>query len=206
MSFVTRMRALPRVAAGIALCALAFSGSAAAGDAPGPDHVDEVGRFFQDRVRSWVNGPEVVAAIREQNLRTVGYDDAAIKASDDAWRAEVGSEGADRPMVEEVMQRGVSLYLKQKQRAADWMIVEIILMDAKGLNVGLSTPTSDYWQGDEAKHQKTFQAASRDLFIDDVEFEPDSGLLLSQVSETIFDPDSGEPIGAVTVSVNMNKL
>ena len=104
------------------------------------------------------------------------------------------------------MQRDVSHFLKQKQRAANWMIVEIILMDAKGLNVGLSTPTSDFWQGDEAKHQKTFQAGSHDPFIDEVEFEAGSGLLLSQVSQTIFDPDSGEPIGAVTVSVNMNKL
>ncbi|WP_193174131.1 hypothetical protein [Oricola nitratireducens] len=206
MSLDFRVRVLPRIATVIAVCAFACTGHAMAAGTGGPNHVEEVGRYFEDHVRSWINGPEVVAAIREQNLRTAGFDDATIKAKDDAWRAEVSAEGVDRPMVEEVMQRDVSHFLKQKQRAADWMIVEIILMDAKGLNVGLSTPTSDFWQGDEAKHQKTFQAGSHDPFIDEVEFEAGSGLLLSQISQTIFDPDSGEPIGAVTVSVNMNKL
>jgi len=178
----------------------------AASESAKPDHVAEVGAYFNQHVQSWINGPEIVAAIKAQNLETAGFDQAAIDAADKAWRAEVGSDTADRPMVEKVMQRDVSLYLKEKQRAADWMIVEIILMDAKGLNVGLSTPSSDYWQGDEAKHEKTFQAGSHDLFIDEVEYEADAGLLLSQVSRTIFDPDTDEPIGAVTISVNMNKL
>lgn len=199
-------RRMTLLAAGISLPVLAFSGAAAMAGPSAPDHVREVHDFYVDHVQQWVNDPQVIAAIREQNLRTSGMDQDAIIAADEAWRAEVGSDNADRPMVADVMQREVSLFLKKKQRAADWMVVEIILMDAKGLNVGLSTPTSDYWQGDEAKHEKTFQAASRDLFIDEVEFEPEVGLLLSQVSQTVFDPDSGEPIGAVTVSVNMNKL
>jgi len=199
-------RRISLFAAGISASVLAFSGTSALAGPSAPDHVREVHDFYVDHVQQWVNDPQVIAAIREQNLRTSGMDQDAIIAADEKWRAEVGSDNAERPMVADVMQRGVSLFLKKKQRAADWMVVEIILMDAKGLNVGLSTPTSDYWQGDEAKHEKTFQAASHDLFIDEVEFEAEAGLLLSQVSQAIFDPDSGEPIGAVTVSVNMNKL
>ena len=200
------MRRLSLFAAGISFSALAYSGTAATAGPSAPDHIREVHDFYVDHVQQWVNDPQVIAAIREQNLRTAAMDQDAIIAADEQWRAEVGSDNSVRPMVADVMQRDVSLFLKKQQRAADWMVVEIILMDAKGLNVGLSTPTSDYWQGDEAKHEKTFQAASRDLFIDEVEFEAEAGLLLSQVSQTIFDPDSGEPIGAVTVSVNMNKL
>jgi len=200
------MRRLSLFAAGISFSALAYSGTAATAGPSAPDHIREVHDFYVDHVQQWVNDPQVIAAIREQNLRTAAMDQDAIIAADEQWRAEVGSDNSIRPMVADVMQRDVSLFLKKQQRAADWMVVEIILMDAKGLNVGLSTPTSDYWQGDEAKHEKTLQAASRDLFIDEVEFEAEAGLLLSQVSQTIFDPDSGEPIGAVTVSVNMNKL
>lgn len=206
MSFVSRRRATPLLTTGLAVCALFSLSRFALAEASKPNHVEEVGAYFNEHVQSWINGPEVVAAIREQNLETAGFDQAEIDAADKAWRAEIGSEDNTRPMVEKVMKRDVSLYLKKQQRAADWMIVEIILMDANGLNVGLSTPSSDYWQGDEAKHQKTFQAASHDLFIDEVEFEAEAGLLLSQVSRTIFDPDTDEPIGAVTVSVNMNKL
>lgn len=204
--FVSSKRGVPRLCAGLAVCAPVFFISAVSAEPLKPDHVREVGDYYRQHVESWINGPEIVAAIRNQNSHTAGMDEAAILIADEQWRAEVGSDDTNRPMVEEVMSRDISAYLKKQQRAADWMIVEIIVMDAKGLNVGLSTPTSDYWQGDEAKHVKTFQAASRELFIDDVEFEAEAGLLLSQVSQTVFDPETGEPIGAVTVSVNMNKL
>lgn len=200
------MRVTRWLMAGLSVCAPFANTTQVLAGSPAPDHVREVRDFYAASVQEWINDPQVISAIREQNLRTAAMDQDAIDAADKQWRAEVSSDDAERPTVAELMQRDVSLFLKQQQRAANWMVVEIILMDAKGLNVGLSTPTSDFWQGDEAKHQKTFQAASHDLFIDDVEFEAESGLLLSQVSQTIFDPDNGEPIGAVTVSVNMNKL
>lgn len=171
-----------------------------------PDMHAEITSYFEENVAAWLDGPEVVAAIKAQNRDTRFLTQAEIEALDNAWRAEVASDDNVRPMIDEFMKRRVSAFLKEKQREADWMIVEIIVMDAKGLNVGLSTPSSDYWQGDEAKHQSTFQVASQKIFIDDVEFEPETGLLLSQVNKTIFDPATAQPIGAVTVSINMNKL
>lgn len=172
----------------------------------GPDHTAQVAAFFEADVADWIASAPVVDAIRAQNERHAHLSQEEIDALDQAWRAEIASESNSRPFVEEVMASPVSAFLKEHQRAADWMIVEIILMDAKGLNVGLSTPSSDYWQGDEDKHAKTYQAGSADLFIDAVEYEAETRLLLSQVNRTIFDPETGAPIGAVTVSVNMNKL
>jgi hypothetical protein len=171
-----------------------------------PDPKAEVAAFFEARVADWVGGPEVVNAIKAQNERHAGLQQADIDALDLKWRAEIASDDNHRPFVAEIMDNELSGFLKARQRAADWMIVEIIVMDAKGLNVGLSTPSSDYWQGDEAKHQKTYQAGTDALFIDEVEFEEETGLLLSQANRTIFDPETGAPIGAVTISVNMNKL
>jgi hypothetical protein len=46
------------------------------------------------------------------------------------------------------------------------MITEMFVMDAKGLNVGQSDVTSDYWQGDEAKWQKTYGAGPGVVFVD----------------------------------------
>ena len=178
----------------------------AASESAKPDHVAEVGAYFNQHVQSWINGPEIVAAIKAQNLETAGFDQAAIDAADKAWRAEVGSDTADRPMVEKVMQRDVSLYLKEKQRAADWMIVEIILMDAKGLNVGLSTPSSDYWQGDEAKYQKTYLVSPDALFIDDPEWNDETKTWRSQVNMTIADSESGSAIGAAVFEINLTEL
>jgi hypothetical protein len=171
-----------------------------------PDPKAEVAAFFEARVADWVGGPEVVNAIKAQNERHAGLQQADIDALDLKWRAEIASDDNHRPFVAEIMDNELSGFLKARQRAADWMIVEIIVMDGRGLNVGVSTPTSDYWQGDEDKFQKTFLQPEAGLFIDDIEYEPDTHLVLSQANSAIIDPDTGEPIGAITVSLNLNKL
>jgi hypothetical protein len=79
-------------------------------------------------------------------------------------------------------------------------------MDNKGLNVGQSGITSDYWQGDEAKWQKTYGKGPDAILIDDVEFDESSQTFQSQVSLPVVDSISGEVIGAVTVGVNMDLL
>jgi hypothetical protein len=172
--------------------------------ANGIDHRASVRAYFQDNLAEWVKSPEIIEAVRAQNGATAAWTQAEIDAADAEWRAEVGQ--IQRPQIDAMIQNSVSQFLRQKQSAADWMIVEIIVMDGRGLNVGVSTPTSDYWQGDEAKFQKTFLQPEAGLFIDDIEYEPDTHLVLSQANSAIIDPDTGEPIGAITVSLNLNKL
>ena len=78
-------------------------------------------------------------------------------------------------------------------------------MDAKGLNVGQSDVTSDYWQGDEAKFQKSFGAGAGAVFVDEAEKDESTQMLQSQASMTIVD-ETGAPIGAITVGINLDKL
>ncbi len=66
--------------------------------------------------------------------------------------------------------------------------------------------TSDYWQGDEAKWQKTFSAGANAYFIDEIEFDDSSEMFQAQVSAAIADPATGEPIGAITFGVNVENL
>ena len=168
------------------------------------EHIPAVTDYANANIKTWVSDKTVIEAIKAQNAKNASLAQSDIDALDQKWRA--GVDGGDMAMIDEVLANPLSGFLRDKQMASNGVITEIFVTDDKGLNVGQSDVTSDYWQGDEAKHEKTFQAASHDLFIDEVEFEAEAGLLLSQVSQTIFDPDSGEPIGAVTVSVNMNKL
>jgi hypothetical protein len=79
-------------------------------------------------------------------------------------------------------------------------------MDSKGLNVGQSAETSDYWQGDEDKWQKTYLVGPDAIFVDGVEVDDSSGALQSQVSLPITDPDSGDVIGAITLGINVDSL
>ena len=79
-------------------------------------------------------------------------------------------------------------------------------MDDKGLNVGQSDVTSDYWQGDEAKWQKSFSAGPGAIFVDKVEKDESTQTFQTQISIAIVDPSSNKVVGAVTVGVDVEQL
>ncbi|MEM8755288.1 MAG: hypothetical protein AAGF90_20180, partial [Pseudomonadota bacterium] len=75
---------------------------------------------------------------------------------------------------------------------------------AKGLNVGQSAKTSDYWQGDEAKWRETYLVGPDAIHVSDVEEDESTQTFQIQVSLPIV--DGGAPIGAVTVGVDVEHL
>ena len=79
-------------------------------------------------------------------------------------------------------------------------------MDDKGLNVGQSNISSDFWQGDEAKWQKTFLKDGNAFFVDDPEWNSDTKTWRVQVNIAIPSPQDGAPIGAATFEVNLTEL
>ncbi len=177
----------------------ATAGFAAAEEA----HVAPVTAFVQEKVIPWLSDPVVIAAIKAQNEKNAGLSQADVDALDQTWRAEV--ESADKPMIDAVLGNELSKFLQQKQAEAEGTIAEVFVMDAKGLNVGQSDVTSDYWQGDEDKFSKSFGAGKDALFVDAAEKDESTQALQSQASVTISD-ESGAPIGAITIGVNLDAL
>ena len=183
------------------LAAIAFAPvSAMAEDA----HVAPVKDFVSSNVEGWLADPVVIDAINEQNAKTSGLDQAAIDKMDKDWRAQ--ATASDKPMVDEVLARALSKFLMEKKEGSEGMITEMFVMDAKGLNVGQSDVTSDYWQGDEAKWQKTYGVGAGVVFVDEVEEDESTQALQSQASVTISDPATGKPIGAITIGINLDML
>ncbi len=123
---------------------------------------------------------------------------------DKAWRAEVTA--ADKPTISSVLGNDLSKFLAAKKEESAGMITEVFVTDNKGLNVGQSDVTSDYWQGDEDKWQKTFLVGPDTVFVDEVEQDESTQALQSQASMTITDPDSGEAIGAITIGISLDNL
>lgn len=195
------MRAGALLGAALALAA-ATQPAASAGGA----HAEQVEAYFREHVEPWLSSDEILNALRNQNAESRRLSRSEIRTLDEVWRNEIATEGISGPTIRRVMDRPISQYLKERQEAADWMMVEIILMDSKGLSVGLSKPSSDYWQGDEAKFMMTFALGNEEPHVDIIEYEASTGLLISQINSTVFDPDTGRAIGAITVGINMNKL
>lgn len=158
--------------------------------------------YIDANVRPWLTDPAIVNAILAQNGAHAGLSQAQIDALDTRWRTELPSR--TRPMIEAQLSNPLSRYLKDRQRGADGVITEIFVMDNRGLNVGQSDITSDYWQGDEAKWQKSF--GDNALYIEEAGRDESTQLMQSQASLPITDPDTGAVIGAITIGINLDAL
>ena len=179
--------------------AMAFAAPAAANE-----FEPMVRAFAESSIAGWVGDGALVAAIQAQNAETAGFDAGKIDALDKEWRAQVGA--GSTPLIDSVLGAPASDFLRARRDEAGGVITEIFVMDAKGLNVAASDVTSDYWQGDEAKWQKTFGNGSGDIHISEVEYDDSTGSYQSQVSMPVKDPATGELIGAITFGINVQSL
>jgi hypothetical protein len=159
--------------------------------------------YVKSDIKPWLNDPAIIDALRAQDATNANLSAGDIDALDKKWRAEV--DGSDNSMIDGVLGNALSKFLQEKKTASGGKITEIFVMDAKGLNVGQSDVTSDYWQGDEAKFQKSFGAGKDAVFVDEIEKDESTQTLQSQASVTISD-DKGTPIGAITIGVNVDAL
>ncbi|SIO04504.1 hypothetical protein SAMN05444722_0220 [Rhodovulum sp. ES.010] len=164
------------------------------------DFDTQMSDFLDANVRSWAADPVIVKAVTAQNAETAGYDQARIDELDTTWRAQVGS--ADTSLIDPVITGPVADFLRGQMDAMGGQVTEIILMDARGLNVATSAVTSDYWQGDEEKHSMTYAVGPDGVHFGDIEFDESTQTYQAQISFTITDPASGAPIGAMTVAVD----
>lgn len=168
------------------------------------DFAPAMEEYVRSSVMTWMNDPVLVEAIRAQNTTTAGYSQSQIDELDQTWRAEVGS--ANSPTVTPVLENSAAEYLRQRVAEAGGVITEVFIMDAVGLNVAASDATSDYWQGDEEKFTMTFPAGEGAMHFGEVEFDESSQRYQGQVSLTIVDPATNEPVGAMTIGLDAEAL
>jgi len=141
--------------------------------------------------------PVIVEAVKAEN--TKGKSLSSIKEMDEKWKNTPGI--AD--FMQKMMDSKCGRHLRGIQDSKPYF-AEIFVMDNQGANVCMTDKTSDYWQGDEAKFQKSYSGGNGDVFVDEVEFDDSTQSYISQVSVPVF--DGGKAIGAITFGIDIDKL
>ena len=175
-----------------------------AGGVYADSHVGPMKELATTKVKSWASDPAVISAIKAQNTAHASLSQDAIIKLDKQWRAETKSGSG--PLIDKVLNNKLSGFLKKVKADSGGLYTEIFVMDNKGLNVGQSDITSDYWQGDEAKWKKTYPAGPGAVHIGKIKEDESTQKFQSQLSVPITDPASGKNIGAVTIGVDMEAL
>ncbi len=180
------------VAAGLFFATTAFAS----------EYVGPITQHADTKVKAWISNSVIINAVKAQNAKNASLGQAEIDKLDKKWRAEVGA--GSKPMIDEVLSNALSGFLKNQQAASNGLYTEIFVMDNKGLNVGQSEVTSDYWQGDEAKWKKTFLAGTNAVHIGKVKKDESTQKFQSQLSLPIV--DGGKNIGAITIGISVDEL
>ena len=141
--------------------------------------------------------PVIVAAVKNANAK--GKTLAQIQDMDNKWKATPGV--AD--YMQALMDSECGKRLLGIRNSAPYY-AEIFVMDNQGANVAMTDKTSDYWQGDEAKFQKSYKEGAGAVFVDEVEFDDSTQAYLVQVSVPV--KDGTQVIGAITFGIDMDKI
>jgi hypothetical protein len=137
---------------------------------------------------------EIKKAVLAKNAE--GESRTSIEARDREWSANPAA-----PLRKALTTSPCANRLRE-QLKSDPLVVEAILMDDKGANVCASRETSDYWQGDEDKWQKTF-VEGKAAFVDEPAFDASSATYAIQLSVPVL--DGARRVGALTLTLKVRK-
>lgn len=148
------------------------------------------------KLKAWAQDPLFVAAAVAQNNQHLSM--AEITKRDEAWMA-----GKAAQLIKEMTTGACADHLRQLTGTSPFYS-ETFVMDDQGALVCANMQTSDYWQGDEAKWQRSFNGGKGAVFIDRPKLDDSSKEHLAQISLPIM--QNGRAIGAITVGIDIDKI
>jgi hypothetical protein len=170
-----------------ALCFAPWAAAQAAG-------VREAALARMPLARSIATDAQILKEIRAKNAS--GETMEEVQRKDKEWM-----QNPQFPLRKTLSENACAQKLRELIKG-DANVVEAILMDKHGANVCVSSVTTDYWQGDEAKFQKTFDA-DKEVFVDEPAFDQSTGVFAIQLNVLIRDGQS--KIGALTLTLRIKK-
>lgn len=160
--------------------------------------------YYKTQLITWASDPILLEALRESNATTKGRDADQTQELDQQWRAQVGTSKTS--LIDPIFTNDASEFLRRQAELSSGHITEISLIDANGFNAGISSLTTDYFQGDEDQFNEVFPKGTGAVWISDVDFDESSQSYQVDVAMAITDPGTNKVLGTMTVSLNAEAL
>jgi hypothetical protein len=135
-----------------------------------------------------------VNAVRRQNAQSL--DAATIEQRDREWR----SSGDEDPL-KRALQSGDHAAVMQRFVDQDPALSGALLADNRGANVAIYRLVDDYWQGDEAEWERTYNKGDGQVYVSPVQLDEKTGGISTYVSAPVL--YRSETIGVLVVGVNL---
>jgi hypothetical protein len=154
--------------------------------------------YARARLFSLLTNPIVVEAVCQQNAKRRPLEE--IARDDAEWQQAMVQNPLQTSMLTNRCALAVKAFVEDKPA-----IRECFVMDDQGANVGQNELTSDYWQGDEDKWQRSYNDRKGGIDVGRLSFDKSANANLQQLSFPIIAPD-GSVVGAVTFGIDLDRL
>ncbi len=148
-------------------------------------------------ISAWGFVPEILEAVQERNANQVPTE--TIRAIDLDWIYATRETSRMRSLMSNPCGEKLKEFV-----AGNSSYREAMVMDDLGALVCMSSRTSDYWQGDEAKWTQAFKEGSGAVFIGEPAFDESVAAVVVQISVPIL--HEKRAIGVITVGLDYKAL
>lgn len=154
-------------------------------------------REAADKIVAFAKNETVLNAVREQNKAPQTMEE--IMRIDQDWvHGKIPAEYVDA-----ILSNPCAAKLKEMEKTMPASL-ESFVMDAQGSLVCATKRTSDYYQGDEAKWQDSFNGGKGALIFGKRQYDESTKSTLLHISAPIL--SNGKAIGVIAVGINLTKL
>jgi hypothetical protein len=162
----------------------------------------DITELVNTEIKVWARNEIIINAIKAQNEKNADLSVIDMKVLENKWVNERLKN--KHQLINKVMGNEVSAYLKDIQNESKGLYTEIIVTDNKGINVGQSIISTNYWQGLQPKWEKTLGSNSYGTYIGELKFDDNTELFQVEVSFILMDADT--PIGIVYAGIDIERL
>lgn len=156
---------------------------------------EEVNQILEKKkhlVKNMAQDPQIIRLVRQANKENQNLSDSEISRLDQRWQQTEGIDDFIKPFIT----NDTALFLVTFQEKND-VFSEIFITDKKGLIIGETNKTSDYYQADEEWWVQTFDEGKGREFFGEIEYDESSRSEAIPIYVPVLDPDSGEVIGVI---------
>lgn len=149
-------------------------------------------------IQEIAQNPHIIKEINQRNSEKISLE--KIKQLDALWPTVT----IDHPLKQSMFISPAGRYLKSRVEFENSIFSEIFLTDNQGANITAWPITSDYWQGDEAKWQRSFNEGRGDIYIGNLEYDESTQTDAIQISVPVI--QNRRAIGVIIAGIKLSHL
>ena len=185
-------------AIGLFLVFYMLCGTAMADTNIGQDELRAILKGKIDRLEELTKKKRLLDAVIAQNNEKLTLDE--IKRRDNEWI----NSGDNLPLKLSMSQGRAGISLRKIVSTHQDTYNEAFLTDNQGANVAAYPLTTDYWQGDEEKWQKSFNNGNGEVYVGNIQMDESTHTNAVQISLPMI--SEGKTVGVLIVGVKLDHI